>query len=154
MVAFHGFPSYRIAGILPALLLMERWQSAGCLYLFFLPHAGRCHQVADPGHAVRREMVAFHGFPSYRIAGILPAIFLTGSLVSRPAVFIFSSCYTSADATRDGGVPWLSLLSERWSPDRQSLSFLPAVRGAMPPGWWRSMAFPLIGSLASCRLFF
>jgi hypothetical protein len=68
-----------------------------------------------------------------------------------PAVFIFSSCYTSADATRNGGVPWLSLLSdrwhpagclsyriagilpalllmERWSPDRQSLSFLPAAR--------------------------
>jgi hypothetical protein len=27
-------------------------------------------------------MVAFHGFPSYRIAGILPAVFLTGSLAS------------------------------------------------------------------------
>jgi hypothetical protein len=54
---------------------------------------------------------------------------------------------------------------DRWSPDRQSLSFLPAARGAMPPGWWRSMAFLLSdrrhpagcssnGSLASCRLFF
>jgi hypothetical protein len=26
------------------------------------------------------EMVAFHGFPSYRIAGILPAVFPIGSL--------------------------------------------------------------------------
>jgi hypothetical protein len=50
------------------------------------------------------EMVAFHGVPSYRIAGILPA------------VFIFSSCCTSPDATRNGGVPWRSLLSDRWHP--------------------------------------
>jgi hypothetical protein len=77
-----------------AFALGDRKLPAVSLYLFFLPHAGRCHQVADPGHAVRREMVAFHGFPSYRIAGILPAL----------------------------------LLMERWSPDRLSLSFLPATR--------------------------
>jgi hypothetical protein len=60
-------------------------------------------------------MVAFHGFPSYRIAGILPAL----------------------------------LLMERWSPDRQSLSFLPATRQPMPPGMVAFHGFPLIGSLAS-----
>jgi hypothetical protein len=63
MVAFHGFPSYRIAGILPALLLMERW-SPDRQSLSFLPAA---RLPMPPG------MVAFHGFPSYRIAGILPA---------------------------------------------------------------------------------
>jgi hypothetical protein len=84
MVAFHGFPSYRIAGIpagslsyriagiLPALLLMERW-SPDRLSLSFLPAT----RLPMPP-----EMVAFHGFPSYRNAGILPAVFLTGSLAS------------------------------------------------------------------------
>jgi hypothetical protein len=70
MVAFHGFPSYRIAGILPALLLMERW-SPDRLSLSFLPAT----RLPMPP-----EMVAFHGFPSYRIAGILPAVFPIGSL--------------------------------------------------------------------------
>jgi hypothetical protein len=88
-----------------------------------------------------------------------------------PAVFIFSSCRTRGDATRNGGVPWLSLLSDRWHPAgsssngsqascRQSLSFLPATRQPMPPGrrsrprpshptgcqcvgrWWLSMHMP------------
>jgi hypothetical protein len=84
MVAFHGFPSYRIAGILPAvfltgslascrhLLLMDRW-SPDRLSLSFLPAT---RLPMPPG------IVAFHGFPSYRIAGILPAVFLTGSLAS------------------------------------------------------------------------
>jgi hypothetical protein len=144
MVAFHGSPSYRIAGILPALLLMDRWHPAGCL--------------------------------SYRIAGILPALLLmerwspagsssNGSLVSRPAVFIFSSCHTRGDATRDGGVPWLSsyriagilpalLLMDRWHPAGcLYLFFLPHVSRCHQE-WWRSMALPLIGSPASCRLFF
>jgi hypothetical protein len=72
MVAFHGSPSYRIAGILPALLLMDRW-SPDRQSLSFLPAA---RGAMPPG------MVAFHGSPSYRIAGILPAVFLIGSPVS------------------------------------------------------------------------
>jgi hypothetical protein len=55
-----GCLSYRIAGNLPALLLMERW-SPDRLSLSFLPAA---RLPMPPG------MVAFHGFPSYRIAGI------------------------------------------------------------------------------------
>jgi hypothetical protein len=86
---------FRIAGILPAVFI-----------IIFLLHVSRCHQVADPGHAVRREMVAFHGVPSYRIAGILPAVFIIIFLLH------VSRCHQ---------------------------------------GWWRSMASPLIGSLASCR---
>jgi hypothetical protein len=55
---------------------------------------------------------------------------------------------------------------DRWSPDRQSLSFLPAARGAMPPGMVAFHGSPsyriagilpavfLIGSPVSCRLFF
>jgi hypothetical protein len=85
------------------------------------------------------EMVAFHGVPSYRIAGILPA------------VFIFSSCCTSPDATRDGGVPWRSLLSDRWHPAGSLYLFFLLHVSRCHQRWWRSMAFPLIGSLASCR---
>jgi hypothetical protein len=107
-----GNLSYRIAGL-----------QTGSLYLFFLPHVSRCHQ------RWWRSMA----FP------------LIGTLVSRPAVFIFSSCRTWGDATRmvafhgfpsyriAGILPAL-LLMERWSPDRQSLSFLPAARLPMPPG--------------------
>jgi hypothetical protein len=109
-------------------------------------------------------MVAFHGFPSYRIAGILPAVFLIESLVSRPAIFIFSSCRTRGDATRSQipatqcvGKWWRSMafpligslascrqsfLPDRWSPDRQSLSFLPATRQPMPPEMVAFHGFP------------
>ena len=59
-----------------AFALGDRKLPAGSLRLFFLPHSGRCHQVADPGHApvIRRGasasgLVAFHGVPSYRTAG-------------------------------------------------------------------------------------
>jgi hypothetical protein len=84
-----------------------------------------------------------------------------------PAVFIFSSCRTRGDATRNGGVPWLSsyriagilpavfligslascrlsFLSDRWHP-AGNLSY--RIAGTLP-------AIFLIGSLASCRLFF
>jgi hypothetical protein len=49
---------------------MERW-SPDRLSLSFLPAT----RLPMPP-----EMVAFHGFPSYRIAGILPAVFPIGSL--------------------------------------------------------------------------
>jgi hypothetical protein len=66
MVAFHGVTSYRIAGILPASSLKERW-SPDRQSLSFLP------AVRLP---MPPEMVAFHCVTSYRIAGILPALFL------------------------------------------------------------------------------
>ena len=59
-----------------AFALGDRKLLAGCLYLFLLPHSGRCRQVADPGHApvIRRGasasgLAAFRGNPSYRTAG-------------------------------------------------------------------------------------
>jgi hypothetical protein len=75
----------------------------------------------------------------FRIAGILPA------------VFIFSSCCTSPAATRDGGVPWRPLLSDRWHPAGSIYLFILLHVFRCHQGWWRSMASPLIGSLASCR---
>jgi hypothetical protein len=42
--------------------------------------------------------------------------FQNGTPASLPAVFILSSCCTFPDATRDGGVPWCPLLSDRWHP--------------------------------------
>jgi hypothetical protein len=77
-----------------AFALGERKLPAGSLCLFFLPHVSRCHQSRRSRPRSASGMVAFHGVPSYRTAGILPAL----------------------------------LLMERWSPDRQSLSFLPAAR--------------------------
>jgi hypothetical protein len=159
MVAFHGIPSYRNAGL-----------QTGSHYLFFLLHVS--HATKDGGVPWRpllserwspdRQslsflpaarppmppgMVAFHGIPSYRNAGLqtgshylffLPhvrrchqgwwrsmASSLIGTLVSRPAVIIFSSCCTSPDATKDGGVPWRPFLSERWHPAGSSLKGAP-----------------------------
>jgi hypothetical protein len=61
-------------------------------------------------------MVAFHGVTSYRIAGNLPALFLMERWSPDRQSLSLSSCCTSPDATRDGGVPWHPLLSERWHP--------------------------------------
>jgi hypothetical protein len=73
-----GYLSYRIAGL-----------QTGSLYLFFLLHVSRCHQ------RWWRSM-AFLLSDRWHPAGSSS----NGPLVSRPAVFIFSSCCTRGDATR------------------------------------------------------
>jgi hypothetical protein len=156
MVAFHGSPSYRIAGILPALLLMDRW-SPDRQSLSFLPAT---RQPMPPGWWRSMAFLLsdrWHpaGCLSYRIAGILPAVFLIGSLASCRQSFLSDRWHPAGNLSyRIAGILPALLLMDRWSPDQQSLSFLPATRQPMPPGMVAFHGFPLIGSLASCRLFF
>jgi hypothetical protein len=69
---------FRNAGILPALLLKERW-SPDRQSLSFLPAA---RPPMPPG------MVAFHGIPSYRNAGIPAGIFSKGTPDSSLALVV------------------------------------------------------------------
>jgi hypothetical protein len=111
-------------------------------------------------------MVAFHGSPSYRIAGILPAVFLIGSLAScrQTLSFLPAARQQFAFSERKKQIRLCARRSQATC--RLSLSFLPATRQPMPPGMVAFHGSPsyriagilpavfLIGSLASCRLFF